>query len=1515
MREKKFGNPTKPFAWAGILSSAVLLWMFLWTGSLTVAASTVSGQDGGFDWNDPKQNSVQITSDSLVGRYGFNYTGNVNWKTTWVVGEADGEPGGYSENEVYNDLNFPQYVNFSDYEAGVTQHYTPNRYGQSQIQSFNSSQIQPNSSTAVLEKTKDDARIKEAYLIWYTRDSARLFGYAHDPVYFRLPNGRAEWLEPEKACIDRRWGWDSLLCLSADVTDLVRQAGYGTYGVANIPYWYQTTKHGGGRTAGSCFGGWQLVVIEESADYPVRKVDLNIGSTFADKGYTGTLALKNGLKTRPSGDASGEVFFTGFLGSEEQTSGNVNSIYNTVYSDTMPSPLKGGMIKAGEFVSRGKKVNSHGSGSFAYLETFPHVGNNATQITTQSGGHTSWDTYFCLGIAADIAFPVLDGQQKTAVNGDNSKVTVTGGYTNITTDSDTGIGGGALTVTLDNELTPSESVLTVTYADGGSKTVHGTYDIVTHTVRFDGVDLLRKGDGCSYKITCDITSTVDERFFNSDALSGYLYSNGVALTGYPVEKASSSESWLYLVVEILLNTQGTAIDGGTVSSSGTEKYYEYYNVGNFADREHKTPIDRITVPVKRGCQFMGYYTGMNGTGTQYVTADGKITSTATTFTDDTVLYAYWTPGVYAVTDADTGRTLFYEKYTVGFFKNRVLHANGVTYEATGAVSAVSDVPQKRGHTYAGYFTRPDGKGTQYVLTNRSICMANNWIVQDTLVYAKWEPVTYRITLNHQGADSAGSQYFNELYGVSFYYDKIVLTGGNRTVNYGYTGGTQYYIAPYTGTYYLNVLGAQGSSSYGTGGLGARTYGCVSLVQGEILRVNVGGAGSGQYGAGWNGGSAGGSFHWTGGAGGGATDIRRNGAELGNRIIVAGGGGGGVAAPQNYISANGGNGGGTSWQPLSMLLHGGAGDKGNPSNPYDYRGPYPAGYEGRYPKYADPQSGTANGKGGGGGYYGGRAYGVPGNITGTAVIPAGEGGTSYYSGLSGGTVGGNYYGVGDIPGQQWGNGYASVTQSNYTTKYSTTEKIDRPTRIGYTFFGYYEQPDGGGSMIVDANGNILVPADYFNADTTLYAKWVAGDVTPPATYVVRFHGNGATDGYMQPMVCNVGQTYRLRPNAYSKRDYVFDGWSTYANGPLRFTDEQFFHQGTLGMSAGGQITLYARWKDAIPPVIKDETTDGTDINHSYNEIEYDWVNHRVNLKFSATDNAAMKSLTLYGPGNRNHVLASGKDRVNYTVTQEGRTEYWVVAEDQAGNTATTHVIVKIDYHAPDGEKEASYDGMNLTVSLRNIKEELSGCKKIWIKTTAFLGDGTAIRTDERELAHTTPGNIHNGAAYTGTFVLEDEYNYASSYMEVEVWARDIAGNEQKVGSTEHIETFYLNGYVERALGPAEYWKAGEAGYVHLVTGVYVDRVEIIYPDKWTKLDETLGTHTYDYAGNKEVEKTESDLFYIPLRAENNAYEITVVATKNGYTKTVTLPVATDGNIISSIKHRLRYSPDDYPLFKD
>ena len=349
-----------------------------------------------------------------------------------------------------------------------------------------------------------------------------------------------------------------------------------------------------------------------------------------------------------------------------------------------------------------------------------------------------------------------------------------------------------------------------------------------------------------------------------------------------------------------------------------------------------------------------------------------------------------------------------------------------------------------------------------------------------------------------------------------------LAGG--VVETTYTEPKEYtYTVPATGTYKIELWGAQGLSEYG--GKGGYTKGEIKLNQNDNFYVYVGGTN------GYNGGGSSSNK-----SGGGATDVRLttgtfdNFDSLKSRIMVAAGGG---AVTNNDSGALAGNAGGLvgydgvahSYVGSTYIGTGASqssGGKIGSSATSGTNGTFGIGGTGG----VGPGDPNHTGCGGGGGYYGGGA---------SAWHAGSGGGSSYISGHNGcdaissnsteGSIthsgqsvhysgkvftntvmidgqgyswtntkgalqrmpnpSGGYYasGIGNS-----GNGVAKITLLNstiymnaYNTKY---EYLPIPTKSGYVFLGWYTEPNGQGTKVIE--NTILTNT----SDHTLYASWGA-----------------------------------------------------------------------------------------------------------------------------------------------------------------------------------------------------------------------------------------------------------------------------------------------------------------------------------------------------------------------------------------------------------------------------------------
>lgn len=238
--------------------------------------------------------------------------------------------------------------------------------------------------------------------------------------------------------------------------------------------------------------------------------------------------------------------------------------------------------------------------------------------------------------------------------------------------------------------------------------------------------------------------------------------------------------------------------------------------------------------------------------------------------------------------------------------------------------------------------------------------------------------------------------------------------------------------PANSTYGDNAGDVSAEQAPGPPGLGGETQSTITVTPGETLTIMVGGAGADDIfstiggNGGFNGGGHGGAGEGVGGGGGGgASDVRRGGSGLSNRVVIAAGGGGGGAGGPGGDGAEGGDGGGTTGAdgedgagtfPDEQGGGGGGGTQvsggaaGSNALDFDFpfflfAGPGTLGKGGRGGTSGD------GGGGGGGGFYGG------------------GGGGSGFGGSGGGGGGGSGFGpAGSVfaPGVNDGNGVVGLS---------------------------------------------------------------------------------------------------------------------------------------------------------------------------------------------------------------------------------------------------------------------------------------------------------------------------------------------------------------------------------------------------------------------------------------------------------------------------------------------------------
>ncbi len=606
-----------------LLGVTLLLGTYVKAANAVVSNSTAKGQKKVVMTDNGSNGGI------FVGRYKFNYTGNCNYYQE--LGDNSGV-WKIDKSKIKN--------------TGSTK-------AKKEAKSVLGSSI-TNSTTAKLKKTgNSNGNIKAAYLVWQTRQPVGT-GKEGQAIAMVDPNGNAYKVNAASSVVDRRkaagaWDYNSIYCLYADVTKIVTgnanggKGKFGTYTVCNLPIWdLKTSAHTGG--GGGSFAVWELVVIEEGNDFPIRACTLSMTSTFSlDENLDAislpiSTSLGDDVKTRANDgkEVTGQLFFSGSGKQNSKT-----SKYETTFSmQNDKKKTTGTLTKTGQMGTEisgssvcvsvtdfsAKKFYDSSSATFA-LKGQSYV--NGAGVTVYP-----YASVYMLGMAVDVAQPTFSGGQATTVNADGT-VTVSATDGNVvknttTKQGETGYYDGKLVVTLDNALEPVDTGnIVLSYYNAKTKstsTVKGSYSdhIVTFELAGNKYINCTNGSYLSYSIPCKVIDQTAAQFNNSHQLSGTLYSRG-AKTGVVIDNLHRSES-----------------------SAKLECYTVHYDgnggdASNIADMQCKLNVAyQITseVPARDGYIFSGYWTdNTDGSGNKYVA--GSSFSNLAAVGQTKTLYAQW----------------------------------------------------------------------------------------------------------------------------------------------------------------------------------------------------------------------------------------------------------------------------------------------------------------------------------------------------------------------------------------------------------------------------------------------------------------------------------------------------------------------------------------------------------------------------------------------------------------------------------------------------------------------------------------------------------------------------------------------------------------------------------------------------------------------------------------------------------------------------------------------------------
>ena len=138
--------------------------------------------------------------------------------------------------------------------------------------------------------------------------------------------------------------------------------------------------------------------------------------------------------------------------------------------------------------------------------------------------------------------------------------------------------------------------------------------------------------------------------------------------------------------------------------------------------------------------------------------------------------------------------------------------------------------------------------------------------------------------------------------------------------------------------------------------------------------------------------------------------------------------------------------------------------------------------------------------------------------------------------------------------------------------STTNPITLPTKVGYTFAGYYYN----GYKYIDSNG-YYVQTSYTNLTSNMVftAEWTSNQ------YSIVFDANGGT-GEMDSITAYYGYPTTLTTSTYTKSGLEFVGWNTKPDGSGDYYRDG---QGVINLVPIGSVILYAQYATEKPDEYK------------------------------------------------------------------------------------------------------------------------------------------------------------------------------------------------------------------------------------------------------------------------------------------------------------------------------------------
>jgi len=362
-------------------------------------------------------------------------------------------------------------------------------------------------------------------------------------------------------------------------------------------------------------------------------------------------------------------------------------------------------------------VSAKGDG-FTYLDGAPSIpSNKQTMIKLASITNSlSWDGNIAKwpAIPNAVSYDVLLYKGGTVIG---TAANVLAGNINEGVDFTTAFqtnGIGSYTFTVQ----PKGNELLILDGDQGVSSSAKIISPLTYTVLYNGngsTSGIVPQDNATYSQNDNVIVAANE---------GHLVKTGHSFIGWNTKADGTGTSYLpnatfKIVSENITLFAQWVINHYTVSfdvAGGSAVSNQTVNHGEKASQP-------TTEPTKAGYTFGGWYTDVMLTDTYDFN---------TVITANTTIYAKWEP----------------LEYTVSFEVSGGSTVPSQSVENGKKASEPTPEPTKAGYTFAGWYTSSTGN-TPFIFDNA--------IIEDTIVYAKWNPVTYTVSFDVDGGSAVPSQ--------------------------------------------------------------------------------------------------------------------------------------------------------------------------------------------------------------------------------------------------------------------------------------------------------------------------------------------------------------------------------------------------------------------------------------------------------------------------------------------------------------------------------------------------------------------------------------------------------------------------------------------------------------------------------------------------------------------------------------------------------------------------------------